>query len=297
MTHDAVSSVELRGVSKNFGTVAAVRQLQLTIRQGETVALLGPNGAGKSTAIGMLLGLSQPDSGEVRLFGAPPARAVAAGRVGAMLQSAGFVPNARVRHLIELARALYPDPMPTGQILATAGLTELAERRLDKLSGGEAQRVRFAFALAGDPRLLVLDEPTAAMDVAARQAFWATMRRYSQAGHTVLFATHYLAEADDYADRIVVMDRGRLIADGTGTAIKKLVAGRTVAFDLADGATAGLDALPGVRGVELRGARARLRSDDSDATVLALVHSGRSFSNLEITSAGLEEAFLTLTEK
>jgi ABC-2 type transport system ATP-binding protein len=290
-----IDAVKLSDVRKSFGAVRAVDGLSLTIRPGETVALLGPNGAGKSTTIGMLLGLSAPDSGTVELFGTTAIRAVRAGKVGAMLQDAGFVPNATVREVIELARALYPMPLPTGQILHTAGLTELADRRLDKLSGGEAQRARFAFALAGDPRLLLLDEPTAAMDVATRQAFWAAMRRYSATGHTVLFATHYLEEADDYADRVVVIAHGRVIADGTGTEIKRMTGGRSVAFDLAGGGTAGLDLLPGVRAVEVRGDRATLRSDDSDATVAALVHSGRSFTNLEINAAGLEEAFLALT--
>ncbi|GAA5189452.1 ABC transporter ATP-binding protein [Rugosimonospora acidiphila] len=287
--------MRLHEVSKSFGDVRAVDRLDLTIAEGETVALLGPNGAGKSTAIGMMLGLSGPDSGTVELFGTAPRRAVAAGRVGAMLQDAGTVPNATVRELVELARALYPGPLPTDRILRTAGLTELANRRLDKLSGGEAQRARFAFALAGDPRLLVLDEPTAAMDVSTRQQFWDAMRRYSAAGHTVLFATHYLEEADQYADRVVVVARGRVVADGSGTQIKALTGGRTVAFDLAGEATSGLDQLPGVRAVQVRGDRASLRSDDSDATVAALVRSGRCFANLEVTGAGLQDAFLALT--
>ncbi|HEY2675273.1 MAG TPA: ABC transporter ATP-binding protein [Rugosimonospora sp.] len=288
-------AVRLSDVSKSFGPVRAVDGLDLTISAGETVALLGPNGAGKSTAIGMMLGLSRPERGTVELFGTAPDRAVRAGKVGAMLQDSGFVPNATVRELIELARALYPMPLPTGQILHTAGLTGVADRRLDKLSGGEAQRTRFAFALAGDPRLLVLDEPTAAMDVATRQSFWAAMRRYSAAGHTVLFATHYLEEADDFADRVVVIARGRVVADGSGAQIRNLTGGRTVAFDLNGENTAGLDRLPGVRTVEIRGERASLRSDDSDATVAAIVHSGRSFRNLEVSGAGLQDAFLALT--
>ena len=288
-------AVRLRDVSKSFGPVRAVDRLDLTIPVGQTVALLGPNGAGKSTTIGMMLGLVAPDSGSVELFRTGPDRAVQAGQVGAMLQDAGFVPNATVRELIELARALYPAPLPTSQVLATAGLTGLAGRRLDKLSGGEAQRARFAFALAGNPRLLVLDEPTAAMDVATRQAFWGAMRGYSAAGHTVLFATHYLEEADEFADRIVVIGAGRVIADGSGAQIKSLNGGRRVAFDVAGSTTAGLDRLPGVRSVEIRGDRVSLRSDDADATVAALVHSGRPFENLEVSSAGLQDAFLALT--
>jgi ABC-2 type transport system ATP-binding protein len=288
-------AVTLNDVHKSFGAVHALDGLSLTIEPGQTVALLGPNGAGKSTAIGILLGLSTADRGDVALFGQPPTRAVRTGRVGAMLQDGGFAPDATVRELVELARALYPMPLPTGQILHTSGLAELADRRLEKLSGGEAQRARFAFALAGDPRLLLLDEPTAAMDVATRQAFWAAMRRYSALGHTVLFATHYLEEADLYADRVVVIAHGRVVADGTGTRIKQMIGGRTVAFDLVGGGTAGLDALPGVRAVEVRGDRASLRTDDSDATVAGIVHSGRTFANLEVHSANLEDAFLALT--
>jgi ABC-2 type transport system ATP-binding protein len=288
-------AVTLSGISKRFGAVTAVDRLDVSIAAGETVALLGPNGAGKSTTISMMLGLVRPDAGRASLFATTPTQAVQAGWVGAMLQDAGFVPNATVGELVELARALYPKPLPTVQILAIAGLAELVDRRLDKLSGGEAQRARFAFALAGDPRLLVLDEPTAAMDVATRQAFWVAMRNYSAAGHTVLFATHYLEEADDFADRVIVIARGQVLADGSGTEIKKLAGGRTVAFDLAGVSTAGLDRLPGVRSVDIRGGRARLRTDDSDATVSTIVHSGQPFANLEVTSAGLEEAFLALT--
>jgi len=288
-------ALKLTGVVKDFGSVRAVDGIDLTIAPGETVALLGPNGAGKSTTINMLLGLLEPTAGTVEIFGANPHKAVRAGRIGAMLQDAGFVPNATVRELIELARAIYPKPLPTGQILQTADLTDIAGRRLDKLSGGQAQRARFAFALAGNPDLLVLDEPTSAMDVASRQAFWATMRSYAEGGRTVLFATHYLAEADDFADRVIVVSDGRIIADGSGAEIKKAVSGRTVSFDLEGAGTAGLDRLPGVNTVEVRGERAILRSDDSDATVRALVADGRPFGNLEIVSAGLEEAFLALT--
>jgi ABC-2 type transport system ATP-binding protein len=292
---DKALAVRLSGVSKSFGAVRAVDRLDLDIAPGEAVALLGPNGAGKSTTIGMMLGLSRPDAGTVSVFGLDPTRAVRAGHVGAMLQDAGFVPNATVRDLVELARALYPNPLPTKEILATAGLTALAGRRLDKLSGGEAQRARFAFALAGDPKLIVLDEPTAGMDVGTRQAFWAAMRRYTAAGHTVLFATHYLEEADDFADRVVVIARGRVIADGSGNEVKKLAGGRTVAFSLNGAPTADLDRLPGVRAVQVKGDRAELRTEDADATVTALVHSGRTWHDLEVTTAGLESAFLALT--
>ncbi|MBB5870932.1 ABC-2 type transport system ATP-binding protein [Allocatelliglobosispora scoriae] len=288
-------AVRLSGVVKSYGAIRAVNDVDLTIGRGETVALLGPNGAGKSTTINMLLGLFTPDAGDIEVFGMSPARAVTSGKIGAMLQEGGFVPNATVGELIELCRALYPSPLPTAEILAAADLTGIVKQRVDKLSGGQSQRVRFAFALAGNPDLLVLDEPTAAMDVASRQAFWASMRRLTDGGKTVLFATHYLEEADDFADRVIVMAGGRIIADGSGAQIKKVAGGRTVSFDLEGASGDGLAALPGVTSADVRGGRVWLRCSDSDATVRALVQGGHSFGNLEIAGAGLEEAFLTLT--
>lgn len=291
----SADALKLTGVAKTFGAVRAVDGIDLSIAPGETVALLGPNGAGKSTMINMMLGLLEPSGGKVEVFGHSPHRAVREGRIGAMLQDAGFVPNATVREMVDLARAVYPKPLPTDEILRIADLTDIAGRRLDKLSGGQSQRARFAFALAGNPDLLMLDEPTSAMDVASRQAFWAAMRAYAAGGKTILFATHYLEEADDFADRVIVVATGRVIADGTGAQIKKVVGGRTVSFDLDGAGSADLGRLPGVNRVEIRGDRAFLRSDDSDATVRALITSGRPFTDLEIAGAGLEEAFLALT--
>ncbi|WNM38033.1 ABC transporter ATP-binding protein [Micromonospora halotolerans] len=287
------TAVRLTGLTRRFGAVRAVDNLDLTIARGTTLALLGPNGAGKTTAISIMLGLTPPDAGTVSLFGRSPAEAVRAGLVGAMLQDSGVVPGATVREVIELARALYPRPLATDRILATAGLTDRADRRWDRLSGGEAQRARFAFALAGAPDLLVLDEPTAAMDVAARQAFWAAIQRYAAEGHTVLFSTHHLHEADEFADRVVVLAAGRVVADGPPAEIRGLAGGRTVAFDLAGATADGLERLPGVRSVAVRGDRVVLCTDDADATVLALA-ADRGFRNLEV-SAALETAFLTLT--
>ena len=215
-------AVHLSGITRRFGSVRAVDDLDLTIEAGTVVALLGPNGAGKTTTISILLGLAPPDTGTVTLFGEPAADAVRAGRVAAMLQDAGFVPGATVRDVVELARALYPHPLDTDRILATAGITDLANRRVDRLSAGEMQRARVAFALAGDPDLLVLDEPTTAMDVAARQQFWTAIRAYAADGHTVLFSTHQLHEADDVADRIVVLAAGRIVADGPPAQIRAM---------------------------------------------------------------------------
>lgn len=282
------------GAVKAFGAVRAVDGVDLKIGRGETVALLGRNGAGKSTTISLLLGLNEPDEGTVALFGGPPEAAVRAGRVGAMLQETRPVPRVTVRELVSFVAGRYPAPLPVADALELAGIGDLAGRRVDRLSGGQAQRVRFAVALAGNPDLIVLDEPTAALDVEARRAFWDSMRSYARRGHTVLFSTHYLEEADAHADRILVIDHGRLVADGTGEQLKRSVGGNLVSFDLAGRGTEGLTLLPGVVSVEVRGDRALLRTDDSDATVLALAGLG-AIRGLEVVPASLDDAFMVLT--
>ncbi|MER6097280.1 ABC transporter ATP-binding protein [Streptomyces sp. NPDC001728] len=287
-------AVDFRAATKTFGAVRAVDGLDLTVPRGETVALLGRNGAGKSTAIGLLLGLDTPDGGLVELFGGAPEAAVAAGRVGAMLQEGRAVPRVTVRELVSFVARTYPAPMPVAEALALAGLTELAGRRVDRLSGGQTQRVRFAVALVGNPELIVLDEPTAALDVEARREFWDSMRGYARRGNTVLFSTHYLEEADAYADRIVVLDAGRVLAVGTSEDLKRAAGGSLVSFDLAGGPTDWLDLLPGVTAYEIRGDRARLRTDDSDATVRALAERD-AIRSLEVTPVSLDDAFLALT--
>ncbi|MBX7551367.1 ABC transporter ATP-binding protein [Streptomyces sp. NPDC004232] len=287
-------AVSFTGAVKAYGEVRAVDGVDLDIAPGETVALLGRNGAGKSTTIGLLLGLYEPDAGAVELFGAPPERSVRAGRVGAMLQEARPVPRVTVGELVAFVASRYPAPMPAARALELAGIADLAGRRVDRLSGGQVQRVRFAVALAGDPALLVLDEPTAALDVEARHAFWDSMRDYARHGHTVLFSTHYLEEADAHADRILIIDRGRIVADGTGEELRRAAGGNLVSLDLAGRDPEGLALLPGVRSVEVRGERARLRTDDSDATVIALAELG-AIRGLEVAPASLDDAFLTLT--
>jgi ABC-2 type transport system ATP-binding protein len=208
------------GLGKSYGPTVALAGLDLNVAVGETVALLGPNGAGKTTTIGLLLGLLSPGGGQVQVCGRPPSQAVAAGRVGAMLQDAGLMPGVRVGELLAMVRGLYPRPLPFGDLVGLADLGSLLGRRADRLSGGQAQRVRFAAAIAGDPLLLVLDEPTAAMDVQARRNFWRQIHAFAGRGRTVLFATHYLHEADDAADRVVVIAAGRKVADGPPAAIK-----------------------------------------------------------------------------
>ncbi|MEW2047549.1 ABC transporter ATP-binding protein [Streptomyces sp. NPDC051445] len=291
-------------VSKSFGDVRAVDGLTLALRPGETVALLGPNGAGKSTTLDLLLGLKQPDSGTVRVFGTGPREAIVAGRVGAMLQSGGLMDEVTVAELVALACGLHPKPYRTADVLARAGITQIADRKVDKLSGGQAQRVRFALATAGDSDLIVLDEPTTGMDVTTRQAFWATMREQADQGRTVLFATHYLEEADAIADRVLVLHRGRLLADGTAAEIKAKAGARRIAFDLEDGFDeTALRALPFLTTLTVShsgsaagsGRTVRIQSTDADATVHAVYGLGLYPRNLEVAGLGLEQAFVALT--
>lgn len=294
----AVEAVSFHQVTKSYGDVRAVDDLTLDLRPGETVALLGPNGAGKSSTLDLLLGLRDADSGTVRVFGTSPREAITAGRVGAMLQSGGLMAEVTVRELVRLACDLHPRPHRADDVLAAAGLTQLADRKVDKLSGGQEQRVRFALATAGANDLIVLDEPTTGMDVTARQAFWATMREQADRGRTVLFATHYLEEADAIADRVLVLHRGRLLADGTAAEIKAKAGARRVSFDLPelDAALAEkLGALPFLTAVDVSGHSVRLRSTDADATVHALYGLGLHPRNLEVAGLGLEQAFVAIT--
>jgi ABC-2 type transport system ATP-binding protein len=286
------------GVTRRYGQVTAVDGLSLQIQPGQTVALLGPNGAGKTTTVELLLGLANPDAGVVRLFGGPPTDAVAAGRVGAMLQDAGLPQGARVAELIGLVRSLYPDPLPLQDTLRLTDLEPLAQRQVQRLSGGQRQRVRLALALAGNPELLVLDEPTAALDVDARRAFWQRVRGYVSAGRTVLFATHRLEEADAVADRVVVIAGGRLLADGTPDQVKAQATGRSTVSMAADGLPRELlERLPGVAAVEEDRGRLTLSTTDPDATVRALLQHAPQVQGLEVARAGMEEAFLQLTHE
>jgi ABC-2 type transport system ATP-binding protein len=288
----------LDGVTRRYGQLTAVDRLSLGLQPGQTVALLGPNGAGKTTTVELLLGLTNPDAGVARLFGGPPAAAVAAGRVGAMLQDAGLPQGARVAELIGLVRGLYPQPLSLAEVLRLADLEGVAGRQTQRLSGGQRQRVRLALAVAGSPQLLVLDEPTAALDVDARRGFWQRVRGYVSAGRTVLFATHRLEEADAVADRVVVIAGGRLLADGTPDQVKAQAAGRsTVSVAADDLPREALERLPGVVAVEQDRGRLTLHTSDPDATVRALLQQAPNTQGLEVTRAGMEEAFLQLTHK
>ncbi|WP_439377272.1 ABC transporter ATP-binding protein [Amycolatopsis lexingtonensis] len=285
----------LHGLTKRFGRVTAVGGVSVEVARGEVVALLGPNGAGKSTTVDMLLGLTEPDAGEVTVAGGSPREAVDRGLVGAMMQNGALLPDATVGELVDLIVSTHAKPLPAAEVLARAGLTNLVKRRCGKLSGGERQRVRFALALAGDPQLLLLDEPTAAMDVDGRRAFWAAIREFAATGRTVLFATHYLAEAEDYADRVVLMRHGLVVADGPVAEVRAAVSGRVLKAVVPGATEAALAALPGVTSVQLRAGRAELACADSDAAVRALLAAHPAAADIEITALGLEEAFLALT--
>lgn len=288
------AAVQLSDLVKAFGAVTAVDHLSLTIQPAEVVALLGPNGAGKSSTIDMLLGLSRPDAGTVTIGGRPPEDAVRRGLVSAVLQTGGLLRDLTVAETVRLTAALYPPGRPPDEVLHRAGITEIANRRVGSCSGGEQQRLRFALALIADPDVLVLDEPTTGMDVESRRAFWATIRTDADAGRTVLFATHYLAEADEYADRIVMVRRGRIVADGTPSQIKALGNGRVVRATVPGGRSADLGGLPGTASMVWRGDTLTVRAADSDAVVRHLLTATQAY-DVEVTTNNLEDAFVALT--
>jgi len=290
----APPAVELQGVRKNFGDVQAVRDVDISIAPGEIVAMLGPNGAGKTSTIDMILGLSAPTAGQVSVFGMRPRNAIAHGLVSAVMQTGGLLKDLTVGETVEYTASLFAQSEPAGEVLARAGITQIADRRVGKCSGGEQQRLRFAMALVSDPELLVLDEPTTGMDVEGRRSFWTAIRQDAAKGRTVLFATHYLEEADAYADRIILLRHGEKVADGTSSQIKAMAAGRTVRATLAGATEAGLRVIPGADSVEVRGDTVLIHSGDSDAVARYLL-TKTTAKDLEIIARGIEDAFLALT--
>jgi ABC-2 type transport system ATP-binding protein len=288
-------ALDIAELTVRYGDTVAVDALDLQISPGETVALLGANGAGKSSTVNAALGLFRPSAGRVLLHGRSPVEAVRAGGVGAMLQHGGLPSESRVGEVLALVRRRYDQPWPLADLLATTGIDGLLDRGVDALSGGQRQRVLLALALAGAPPLLLLDEPTSAMDVEARQAFWTTMRGLAGRGHTVVFATHHLEEADAVADRVVVVAGGRVVADGSAAAIKSRVAGRTIRFRCA-GPRDDLAGLAGVTDVGGDAERVELTTSDAEATLRALLAGPRSLPDLEVRGATLEQAFLHLID-
>jgi ABC-2 type transport system ATP-binding protein len=293
---DAAPAIAASGLVKKFGQVRAVDGVDLRIAPGEVVAFLGPNGAGKTTTIDMILGLSRPDAGEVSVFGTSPRGAIARGYVSAVLQTGGLLKDLTVRETVELTASLFAETRPVDEVLERAGIRSIGDRMVGKCSGGQQQRLRFAMALLSDPGLLILDEPTTGMDVEGRRSFWQAIRADADRGRTVLFATHYLEEADAYADRIVLMSHGRIVADGTTAHIKNLVAGRVVRAALPGADPVALAAIAGVRDVEVQGDRVAISTTDSDALARHLLTETPAH-DLEISSQNLESVFLALTSE
>ena len=294
----AAPALRLTDVRKTFAVsgdrVEAVRGIDLDIAPGEVVAMLGPNGAGKTTTLDMVLGLTEPTSGTVEVFGLHPRRAVDAGRISAVLQTGGLLRDLTVEETVRVVASTFDSPQPVAEVMERAGITQLARRRVSKCSGGEQQRLRFALALLPDPDLLVLDEPTAGMDVAARRDFWAAMHAEAAQGRTVVFATHYLEEASSFAERIVLVSEGVVVADDSTEAIRAQATGRVVAADLSSEYDEALRALPGVRSLERHGQRVIVRAADSDALARHLL-TRTSATDLEITAGSLDDAFIALT--
>src|SRR5271167_1683811 len=287
------SVAQARGVTKTYGPVTALRNVDIDLRSGELLALLGPNGAGKTTLVRMLLGLASPDTGRVTVFGADPRDEAMRYLVGAMLQVARVPETLKVREHIDLFSSYYPNPLPVSETLRIAGLEDLKDRRFGELSGGQRQRVLFAISICGDPDLLFLDEPTVGLDVEARRLMWTQIRALVARGKTVLLTTHYLNEADALADRIVVLSHGSVVAEGTPAEIKSRAIGKQVRFS----SRLSLDEIRGIPGVTTVIAdrdKYELQVQSPEPVLRELLQRDAWLTDLEITTAGLEEAFLAL---
>jgi len=285
----------LEGVSKNYGEVRALRGVNFRVRAGEVVALLGPNGAGKTTAVKLLLGLLQPNSGKVRVLGGDPTNPENRMRTGAMLQVGRVPETLRVREHIDLFSSYYQNPMPAAAVLAAAGLENLSERKFGDLSGGQRQRVLFALAICGNPDLLFLDEPTAGLDVEARRMLWEQIRQLVGRGKTVLLTTHYLQEADALADRVAVINKGEIIAEGSPSDIKAQTAGKRIRC-ITSLTIDSLRQIPGVTEVKEDREAVELHTPEAEPVLRELLARDANLSGLEVSAAGLEEAFLALTQ-
>src|SRR5450432_293368 len=285
----------LEGVSKNYGDIKALRAVDFSVGAGEIVALLGPNGAGKTTAVKLLLGLLQPNAGQVRVFGGDPTNPETRMRTGAMLQVGRVPETLRVREHIDLFSSYYEKPMPMAEVLAAAGLEKLSERKFGDLSGGQRQRVLFALAICGNPDLLFLDEPTVGLDVEARRMLWDEIRRMVGRGKTVLLTTHYLQEADALADRVAVINQGEIIAQGTPAEIKAKTSGKRIRC-ITSLSIASIRQIAGVTDAKEDREAIEIHAVEAEPVVRELLARDLKLSGLEITSAGLEEAFLALTQ-
>ena len=286
-------AVDLRGVRKSFGSVQAVRGVALAVGTGEVMAFLGPNGAGKTSTIDMILGLSRPEAGTVEVYGMAPRQAVRKRLVSAVMQTGGLLKDLMVAETVQYTARLFAVSRPLGEVLERAGITAIEGRRSESV-GGEQQRLRFAMAPIPDPELLIMDEPTQGMDVEGRRSFWTAIREDAARGRTIIFATHYLEEADAYADRIVLISKGQIVADGTAAQVKGLASGRMIRATWPGADETALRAIPGVDGVDVRGDTVLIHCGDSDAVARQLL-THTAARDLEITARGLEDAFIALT--
>jgi ABC-2 type transport system ATP-binding protein len=290
-------AILLDGVSRTFSTpkqtVTAVDNVSFTIKPGEIVALLGPNGAGKTTTLDMILGQYAPTSGSIALYGERPRDVVKKGRISAVLQTGGLLPSCTVKETVSIINALFPTTIGVEKAMERAGITAIADRRVSKCSGGQQQRIKFALALLPDPDLIILDEPTAGMDIGARHEFWASMRQEAALGKSIVFATHYLEEAEMFAERVILMARGRVVADGPTHELRALTGARhvTCTWNDDDGAPS---TVPGASSTTRQGDRVTFAAQDSDAVARHLL-TRTGAKDLEIRAASLEDAFLSLT--
>lgn len=288
-------AIELDNVTKIYKGKKAVDNLTLKVERGTVFALLGPNGAGKTTTISMILGMRQPTSGKVKLLGGDPKDIKIRDRIGAMLQDVSVIDSLKVAETINLFRSYYRKPQSLEKLLRISGLENEKDKMASSLSGGQQRRLGFALAAAGDPEIIFLDEPTVGMDVTSRQLFWETIRTMADNGRTVVLTTHYLEEADSLADRVVVINEGKIVADGTPSQIKAATTGRIISFTAGGSVTNDLlNKLPGVTKVEWNGRRARLHSGDTDRLIRVLIEQRFEMSDIEIQSGGLEDAFQAL---
>ena len=288
-------AIELVGASKKYGNFEALKNVSFAIEKGSLVAMLGPNGAGKTTSISLMLGLRRPTAGKALIFGDDPRRIATRKRFGAMLQESGVPQLLKVTELVELYRSYYPRPLPTDQVVKLVGLEEKANALVRDLSGGQTQRLYFALAICGDPEVLFLDEPTVGMDVEGRRVFLRAIRDFAAGGKTVLLTTHYLEEADELAERVLVIDKGQVIADGSPQEIKSRVAGSKITFTSSVPLDpAALGGLP-VSASDVSDHRVTLMTNDPQSVLRELFRRNVDMSNLEVRGADLEEAFLSLT--
>lgn len=295
----AETVISARSLSQVFttraaGKVVAVNSIDLTVKRGEIIALLGPNGAGKTTLIDMILGLTQPSGGELSVFGRSASEAARAGLLGAVQQTGGLLKDLTIRATVEMIAALYPKPINVDEVLAGADLTDIAKRKVGKCSGGQQQRLRYALATMHSPELLILDEPTAGMDVNARRTFWERMEAIAERGTTILFATHYLEEAQNFAQRILLMESGSIIADGSSDEIRALTGHRHLSF-LAPAPITDLD-VPVEVTEESGGYRHRISVLEIEQVLRTLLNN-YSITDLEVIKPSLDESFTLLTEQ